>query len=906
MDTPCNGAMKPEGGDPVIDPRPPPAKLARLEPNGAGSSAQERSRQGSPVARNPCPAPKAAAGRPQGKSWHSRGSLLPVFCVVEHRESLAEGERREEHAEFVLVKRDLLFNQLIEMALLTLGYSHSSAAQAKGLIQVGRWNPVPLSCVTDAPDATVADMLQDVHHVVTLKIQLHSCPKLEDLPAEQWTHSTVRNALKELLKDMNQSSLAKECPLSQSMISSIVNSTYYANVSAAKCHEFGRWYKHFKKTKCFKETDSFSDQSTHVTLAQQPVAASPAEQGLTRLYPRGAVGNICGRPPLSLHPPGLVTQPLSSQMVNQQLVMAQFLNQQYAVSRMLAGQSLSSSTQQYLNHPPVGRAPAKVFSVAPDPQAPQQAQGGPAGGPTAGLQNQTSAGPGPGVGQCDVPSDIYQSVREELKRAGISQAIFARVAFNRTQGLLSEILRKEEEPKHASQSLLVNLRAMYSFLQLPEAERERIYQEEKERSLTGFTPTCNNTPPRSTQARLSPVTADRAMRTDSCVLNVSASIYDEIHHEMKRAKVSQALFAKVAASKSQGWLCELLRWKEDPSPENRTLWENLCMIRRFLSLAQAERDAIYEQESGSIGAQQHCTDRLTVLSNDNALYQRNSPLPQQHHLQPHQPLQPETGPHLSPRQPCTASPAESEVGGYWGHLKVRFQGRGSSNGERGDSKDWVEGGGGDKCSLGGDWGCTGGVMDKSMNNNEQVGAGNVSEEKANEPVDLKEGSVKEKVSDKWSSVKDEERGTAGVCSADNVEDDIHSEGLKVSHEALGILQSFIQDVGLNPDEEAVHTLSAQLGLPKHIIRSFFNSQDQGRYQHQKHSVDSQRCGTAPGLFQADTAAEEQGEQHYAKTDTEQRGVEIQRNEASDRTVLKEADAGTQTALPMKEERESYM
>lgn len=60
------------------------------------------------------------------------GSLLPVFCVVEHKESPLERERREEHAEFVLIKRDLLFNQLIEMALLTLGYSHSSAAQAKG------------------------------------------------------------------------------------------------------------------------------------------------------------------------------------------------------------------------------------------------------------------------------------------------------------------------------------------------------------------------------------------------------------------------------------------------------------------------------------------------------------------------------------------------------------------------------------------------------------------------------------------------------------------------------------------------------------------------------------------------------------------------------------------------------
>lgn len=286
------------------------------------------------------------------------------------------------------------------------------------------------------------------------------------------------------------------------MISSIVNSTYYANVSAAKCHEFGRWYKHFKKTKCFKgegfqssvqtlpcawsyircihsawsqihvfalpvwahyifrtwsefvystdlshtlsissvnncfrfpspDVDSFCDQPPHITLTQQPVTASPAEQNSTLLFPHGPVGNICGRSPLGLHPPGLVTQPLSSQMVNQQLVMAQFLNQQYAVSRMLAGQGLSPSPQQYLNHPPVGRPPAKVFSIASDSQALQQAQCGSATGPVAGPQSQTSAGSS--VGLCDVPNDIYQCVREELKRAGISQAIFARVAFNRTQ-----------------------------------------------------------------------------------------------------------------------------------------------------------------------------------------------------------------------------------------------------------------------------------------------------------------------------------------------------------------------------------------------------------------------------------------------------------------------------------------
>ncbi|KAM4631516.1 DNA-binding protein SATB1a [Polymixia lowei] len=882
MDPQCNGAKPPEGSDPVADACPPPPKLARLEQNGEGPSAQERSRQGSPGAKSPTLALKPTALRPQGKNWHKRGSLLPVFCVVEHREIPVEGERREEHAEFVLVRRDLLFNQLIEMALLSLGYSHSSAAQAKGLIQVGRWNPVPLSCVTDAPDATVADMLQDVHHVTTLKIQLHSCPKLEDLPAEQWSHSTVRNALKELLKDMNQSSLAKECPLSQSMISSIVNSTYYANVSAAKCHEFGRWYKHFKKTKCFKEIDCFSDQPTLITMSQQPIPGSTAEQSSTLLFPHGGVANVCGRSPLSLRPPGMVTAPLSPQLVSQQLVMAQFLNQQYAVSRMLAGQGLSPSPQQYLNHPPVGRASTVVLSKVPDSQAPQQAHCGPGGGPGAASHTQTPAGSS--GGPSDVTTDIYQCVREELKRAGISQAVFARVAFNRTQGLLSEILRKEEDPKHASQSLLVNLRAMHSFLQLPEAERERIYQEEKDRSLCGITPSCNNTPPRPTQAGMSPVTGDRGLRADSCVLNISTSIYEEIQQEMKRAKVSQAMFAKVAASKSQGWLCELLRWKEDPSPENRTLWENLCMIRRFLSLAQTERDAIYEQESNNTTLQQHCTDRLTLLNNDSTLYQCHSPLT--HQLQPpttqaHQPLQPEAGPHLSPRQPSTASPAESEEG--WGHLRGRLRARGS-NVERGESKDWGEGG------LGRDWGCTGMPREKGMEDHELVRDGDVGDKVTDTANgDGREVWNKESLSTKWSSIKEEEQGMFGVHAEGEDEmgsrDEVRGEGLRVSREALGILQSFIQDVGLNPDEEAVHTLSAQLGLPKHTILSFFHSQDHRRNQqsnqcqqhnhnhnqhhnqNHNHCQDNQHSRSGPDLAQADRTTEEQ-KQHNKEGDSD--------------------------------------
>nr|XP_046171011.1 DNA-binding protein SATB1-like isoform X5 [Oncorhynchus gorbuscha] len=779
------------------DSKAPPAKLARLEQNGSPLGRARLGSTGAKLAGVPY--------KPSGhllKNCHKRGNMLPVFCVVEHYESPIEFDSKEEHAEFVLVRKDMLFNQLIEMALLSLGYSHSSAAQAKGLIQVGKWNPVPLSYVTDAPDATVADMLQDVYHVVTLKIQLHSCPKLEDLPPEQWTHST-------------------------SMISSIVNSTYYANVSAAKCQEFGRWYKHFKKTKdmmgmrqpsqlegylgtcvlhdspranTLADMDGLSDHSppglnhnhNHLTFSQQPIPGNTAEQppllpGSTPAPPVpwwGPEPRPPGSaPPPGLHHPGLVSTPISPQLVNQQLVMAQILNQQYAVNRLLAQQSLS---QQYLNHPPVNR------NALTKPLEPQVAS------------------------NTEVSMEIYQWVRDELKRAGISQAVFARVAFNRTQGLLSEILRKEEDPKTASQSLLVNLRAMQNFLQLPEAERDRIYQDERERSLTAASamgpaplistpPTrpvqvwneqprredCNNVRPEDwnpripvgispipesrkpgsitlfsnpfadtpypAQVKASPLPSEWNGKTESCILNINSSIYDEIQQEMKRAKVSQALFAKVAASKSQGWLCELLRWKEDPSPENRTLWENLSMIRRFLSLAQAERDAIYEQES-TAGQQQHHADRpphmmhmsTDPMQNPNLMYmshtdplqsqthqppqqqqQHQPPMSLQHPSQPplsQQPMQqqqqqPPMGPRLPPRQPSTASPAETG--------------------------DQARGGGGTKARSGGG---------------------------------------------------------------------------KISQEALGILQSFIQDVGMYPDEEAIHTLSAQLDLPKLTIIKFFQNQ----------------------------------------------------------------------------------
>ncbi|XP_048463982.1 DNA-binding protein SATB1-like [Rhincodon typus] len=112
----------------LIDPKGPPAKIPRLDQNGSLST---RSRLGSMGA-------KVTGGSLKHtgqlvKIVNKKGNMLPVFCVVEHFESPIEYESKEEHAEFVLVRKDMLFNQLVEMALLSLGYSHSSAAQAKGI-----------------------------------------------------------------------------------------------------------------------------------------------------------------------------------------------------------------------------------------------------------------------------------------------------------------------------------------------------------------------------------------------------------------------------------------------------------------------------------------------------------------------------------------------------------------------------------------------------------------------------------------------------------------------------------------------------------------------------------------------------------------------------------------------------
>lgn len=69
------------------------------------------------------------------------------------------------------------------------------------------------------------------------------------------------------------------------MISSIVNSTYYANVSAAKCQEFGRWYKHFKKTKDMMGKQNGDVESAHTFTPPSPPTLSHTHTALQPYSP---------------------------------------------------------------------------------------------------------------------------------------------------------------------------------------------------------------------------------------------------------------------------------------------------------------------------------------------------------------------------------------------------------------------------------------------------------------------------------------------------------------------------------------------------------------------------------------------------------------------------------------------
>lgn len=174
--------------------------------------------------------------KPHGKS-------LPVHCIVEQIPGPQACGQHVELDSYAIIPSDTLFNDLVRTALGKLGYSTAQILGAKGSIQIKKWKPLAFDQITENSEATVADILGELTTVATLHVRLYSVP---DDPKE-WKDVTVRNAVLELLREMSQSKLAKLCPLSQPMLSNIINNRYLGKIGKEKCQEFGLWYLTYRK-----------------------------------------------------------------------------------------------------------------------------------------------------------------------------------------------------------------------------------------------------------------------------------------------------------------------------------------------------------------------------------------------------------------------------------------------------------------------------------------------------------------------------------------------------------------------------------------------------------------------------------------------------------------------------------
>ncbi|GIY30473.1 DNA-binding protein SATB1, partial [Caerostris extrusa] len=171
------------------------------------------------------------------------GRCLPVHCIIEQIPGPQACGQYVELDSYAIVPSDTLFSDLVRTALAKLGYSGAQILGAKGSIQVKKWKPLAFDQITENPEATVGDILGDLTTMASLHVRLYSVP---DNPQE-WKDTTVRNAVLELLREMSQSKLAKLCPLSQPMLSNIINNRYMGKIGKEKCQEFGQWYLTYRK-----------------------------------------------------------------------------------------------------------------------------------------------------------------------------------------------------------------------------------------------------------------------------------------------------------------------------------------------------------------------------------------------------------------------------------------------------------------------------------------------------------------------------------------------------------------------------------------------------------------------------------------------------------------------------------
>lgn len=108
-------------------------------------------------------------------------------------------------------------------------------------------------------------------------------------------------------------------------------------------------------------------------------------------------------------------------------------------------------------------------------------------------------------------------------------------------------------------------------------------------------------------------------------------------------------------------------------------------------------------------------------------------------------------------------------------------------------------------------------------------------------------------------------------------------GRSLPPEAHAILQSFIQEVGLHPDQEAIHTLSAQLGVAKEAVLSFFSGHNWLRQEEQDHRREIEIDDEDDDYMEAEDECEENTEKTNANMMTGKQDLSADEQNAATQT-----------------------
>ncbi|XP_063591347.1 homeobox protein dve-1-like [Penaeus indicus] len=116
---------------------------------------------------------------------------------------------RVEMDSYALIPGHTRFTDLLQAALVKLGYSEE-LTQARGVLQLRHWRPLPLEHVPETEDKTVAEVLGDVAPLATLHVRIYSSP---------WKVRCARDIKDRLLRLLLQQShhllVSAGCPLDE-------------------------------------------------------------------------------------------------------------------------------------------------------------------------------------------------------------------------------------------------------------------------------------------------------------------------------------------------------------------------------------------------------------------------------------------------------------------------------------------------------------------------------------------------------------------------------------------------------------------------------------------------------------------------------------------------------------------